>query len=119
MWKKPKESNVERRSLLFETGKEPYRDMETGGKYDEIPKSLAQSPGNKNKLGILYLRITYNNVGTFMGVIVTCILNTFGVVIFERLGWVVGQAGVLGALTMYGISYILVFITVLSVAASK
>jgi hypothetical protein len=53
-----------------------------------------------------------------MGVIVTCILNTFGVVIFERLGWVTGQAGVLQALLMYGLSYILVFITVLSVAAS-
>jgi hypothetical protein len=56
--------------------------------------------------------------GTFMGVIVTCILNTFGVVIFERLGWVTGQAGVAQALMMYGLSYVLVFITVLSVASS-
>jgi hypothetical protein len=49
------DTSIQRRSLLFETGKEPYRDMETGSKNDEIPKSLAASPGNKNKLGIVHV----------------------------------------------------------------
>lgn len=37
-------------------------------------------------------------MGTFMGVYLPCLQNIFGVILFLRLTWVVGTAGVLQAL---------------------
>ena len=34
-----------------------------------------------------------NALGTFDGVFVPCVLNIFGVILFERLAWAVAQAG--------------------------
>lgn len=52
-----------------------------------------------------------------MGVFVPCILNTFGVIVFERLGWIVANAGLWQTVTMFFLAYLLVCLTVLSVAA--
>ena len=30
-------------------------------------------------------------LGVFLGVFVPCVLSIFGVIIFERLGWIIGQ----------------------------
>ena len=38
--------------------------------------------------------------GTWDGVYVSCLLNIFGVIMFLRLGWVVGQAGILQAVAI-------------------
>lgn len=35
--------------------------------------------------------------GTWDGVFTSCLINIFGVIVFLRSGWIVGQAGVLGA----------------------
>lgn len=35
--------------------------------------------------------------GTWDGVFTSCLINIFGVIVFLRSGWVVGQAGVLNA----------------------
>lgn len=37
-------------------------------------------------------------MGTFMGVYLPCLQNIFGVILFLRLTWVVGNAGVLQGL---------------------
>src|SRR5688572_18610731 len=96
----------ERKSLLFDGTRESYRDMESGSQDESSYRNL--SPSQKNKLGNRkYFINNLRYLGTFMGVIVTCVLNTFGVVIFERLGWVTAQAGILQALLMYAISYTL------------
>lgn len=39
-------------------------------------------------------------MGTFMGVYLPCLQNIFGVILFLRLTWVVGTAGVLQALSI-------------------
>lgn len=43
-----------------------------------------------------------NELGTINGVIVPCLLNILGVILFLRLGWSVGQAGWLGTLAIFG-----------------
>jgi len=35
--------------------------------------------------------------GTWDGVFTSCLINIFGVIVFLRSGWIVGQAGVLNA----------------------
>ena len=56
-------------------------------------------------------------LGTFMGVFVPCTCTIFGVVVFLRLGFVVGQAGALMALFLCGTSFLLCLLTTLSLCA--
>lgn len=47
-----------------------------------VSHSLAQSP----------------NMGTLMGVYLPCLQNIFGVILFLRLTWIVGMAGIIQSL---------------------
>lgn len=56
-------------------------------------------------------------LGTFVGVFVPCILMVFGVIIFLRLGWIVGQAGLPMTLAIITLASFIAFITTLSMAS--
>lgn len=60
---------------------------------------------------------TGNKLGMFMGVFVPCILNTFGVIVFERLGWIISEAGVIQTMAMFGLGYGVIILSVLSLSA--
>ncbi len=55
--------------------------------------------------------------GTITGVFLPCILSLFGVILFLRTGWVVGNAGLINAEIILAISAFISFITGLSVAS--
>lgn len=55
--------------------------------------------------------------GTFGGVFTPSILTILGVVLYLRMGWVVGNAGLVGALLIIGLSHLISFSTGLSVAS--
>ena len=55
--------------------------------------------------------------GTFAGVFTPTVLTILGVILFLRLGWVVGQTGLLGALLIIGAANLISFITGLSLSA--
>lgn len=55
--------------------------------------------------------------GTFGGVFVPNVLTILGVILFLRSGWVVGNAGLLGALAMLGLANLVTFISALSLSA--
>jgi len=55
--------------------------------------------------------------GTWDGVFASCLLNIFGVIMFLRLPWVVGQAGVMCTLLIIGLAGIVVLLTSMSMAA--
>ncbi|MBN3318059.1 S12A9 protein, partial [Atractosteus spatula] len=57
------------------------------------------------------------SLGTFFGVMVPTVLSMFNIVVFLRIGFVVGQAGLLQALLMLGVAYFIIFLTILSVCA--
>ena len=61
--------------------------------------------------------VSRNKLGTFNGVFIPCSLNIMGVVLFLRLGWAVGQAGVLGVLSMFAVGELQTVLTVLSITA--
>jgi solute carrier family 12 sodium/potassium/chloride transporter 2 len=56
-------------------------------------------------------------LGWKMGVLVPCLLNIWGGIMFLRLGWVVGQAGIWLALLTLIVSYCVTGITTLSLSA--
>jgi len=56
-------------------------------------------------------------LGTFEGVFTPTILTILGVILFLRLGWVVGNVGFLGALSIIILAHTITFSTGLSVAS--
>ena len=55
-----------------------------------------------------------NKFGAFLGVFVPCILMLFGVIIFLRLGWIVGVVGASEALVIITLSALVTLITTFS-----
>ena len=60
---------------------------------------------------------TGNRFGTFGGVFTPAILTILGVIMFMRANFVIGQAGVMGALSILIIAKSITFLTTLSIAA--
>ncbi|XP_011485954.1 solute carrier family 12 member 6 isoform X2 [Oryzias latipes] len=56
-------------------------------------------------------------MGTFMGVYLPCLQNIFGVILFLRLTWVVGTAGVLQALCIVFVCCCCTMLTAISMSA--
>ncbi|NGX45290.1 MAG: hypothetical protein K940chlam2_00435, partial [Chlamydiae bacterium] len=57
--------------------------------------------------------------GTFIGVFLPGILTMFGVIVFLRMGWIVGSAGLPITLVVVTLGSLITFITALSIAASS
>lgn len=55
--------------------------------------------------------------GTFVGVFIPCILMLFGVIIFLRLSWIVGLAGLSTTLVIITLATVIALITVISMSA--
>jgi amino acid transporter len=55
--------------------------------------------------------------GTFAGVFTPNVLTILGIILFLRVGWVVGQAGLSGALLIISIACLISFLTGLSLSA--
>jgi Amino acid permease len=87
-----------------------------GGKDMALFSSISRLvPFKKDKV---VLNHTENQkFGTFLGVFVPCILMLFGVIIFLRLGWIVGQVGPLMAFIIITLAVLIALITALSMAA--
>ncbi|XP_048372905.1 solute carrier family 12 member 9 [Sphaerodactylus townsendi] len=56
-------------------------------------------------------------LSTFFGVVVPTVLSMFSIVVFMRIGFVVGHAGFLQSLLMLVVAYLIISLTVLSVCA--
>lgn len=70
-----------------------------------VPESVTQKVENNQKFG------------TFLGVYIPCILMLFGVIIFLRLGWIVGSMGLLSSLTIIGLVSLIALITTLAMSS--
>ncbi|MEM1270954.1 MAG: Na-K-Cl cotransporter, partial [Bacteroidota bacterium] len=55
--------------------------------------------------------------GTFGGVFVPTLLTILGVIMYLRLGWVVGNAGILGGLAIILLAYAITLCTALSMSS--
>ena len=86
-------------------------------------KSLLAEPMIPRKSSLQVMQINQeeraegNQLGLVNGVIVPCLLNILGVVLFLYLGWSIDQAGVLGTVFIFLIGEIMAVTTVLSLSA--
>uniref|UniRef100_A0A668A5P0 Solute carrier family 12 member 9 n=1 Tax=Myripristis murdjan TaxID=586833 RepID=A0A668A5P0_9TELE len=60
---------------------------------------------------------TPQKLSTFFGVVIPTLLSMFSVVVFLRIGFVVGQCGLYQAIAMFLVAYFIISMTVLSVCA--
>ncbi|MBN3308600.1 S12A6 protein, partial [Amia calva] len=84
-----------------------YTNLTQGAKEHEEAESI----GDKRK------PCKAPQMGTFMGVYLPCLQNIFGVILFLRLPWVVGTAGVLQALCIVFICCCCTMLTAISMSA--
>eukprot|EP00040_Diaphanoeca_grandis_P012525 m.63516 g.63516 ORF g.63516 m.63516 type:complete len:926 (-) comp23294_c0_seq1:185-2962(-) len=67
--------------------------------------------------GGVEVEATKNALGTLNGVYIPCLLNILGAVLFMRVGYVVGYAGYIGALSLFAFSNVIAFLTAMSFSA--
>ncbi|XP_029942355.1 solute carrier family 12 member 6 isoform X2 [Salarias fasciatus] len=84
-----------------------YTNLTQGAKEHEEAESI----GEKKKAS------KSPQMGTFMGVYLPCLQNIFGVILFLRLTWVVGTAGVLQALCIVFLCCCCTMLTAISMSA--
>ncbi|MEM9069213.1 MAG: Na-K-Cl cotransporter [Myxococcota bacterium] len=76
---------------------------------------MAEEPGNASaQVGVPRV---VGRFGTFAGVFTPSILTILGVVMYLRLGWVTGQAGLGGTLLIVTVAHLISFATGLSIAS--
>lgn len=56
-------------------------------------------------------------LGWIQGVLIPCLLNIWGVMLFLRLSWIVAQAGIFESIIIIAISAVVCVITTLSLSA--
>jgi len=94
-----------------------YSDMQIPSfKIQSSRKSVGEEYSDKEKLTAPEKKGP-KKFGPWDGVCTSCLLNIFGVIMFLRLGWVVGQAGIPLALLIIAISTVVTTLTTLSMAA--
>lgn len=77
----------------------------------EASSQTSKNQATKNQTPI-------NQFGTFKGVFTPSILTILGVILFLRMGWVVGQAGLIPTIFIITLSSIITFITGLSISST-
>lgn len=63
------------------------------------------------------MKASQGRFGTFVGVFTPTVLTILGIILFLRIGWVVGQAGLIGALVIIALSNAISLITGLSLSS--
>ncbi|XP_042269419.1 solute carrier family 12 member 9 [Thunnus maccoyii] len=78
-------------------------------------QALEQHPGSSRQRATQQRQP--KKLSIFFGVVIPTLLSMFSVVLFLRIGFVVGQAGLYQAIAMYLVAYFIICMTVLSVCA--
>ncbi|XP_049432855.1 solute carrier family 12 member 9 [Epinephelus fuscoguttatus] len=78
-------------------------------------QALAQHPGSPRQRSTQQRQP--KKLSIFFGVVIPTLLSMFSVVVFLRIGFVVGQSGLYQAIAMFLVAYFIICMTVLSVCA--
>ncbi|CAH1239487.1 SLC12A9 [Branchiostoma lanceolatum] len=80
------------------------RSLSSAGGMSADKEPAQQEPGSRK-------------LSTFLGVVVPCTLSMFSVILFLRMGFLIGQAGLLVGIAQFFLAYCIVGLTILSVCA--
>ncbi|XP_044075088.1 solute carrier family 12 member 7-like isoform X2 [Siniperca chuatsi] len=67
--------------------------------------------------GVRRVAVVVPQMGTFIGVYLPCMQNILGVILFLRLTWIVGTAGILGSFAIVSMCCICTLLTAISMSA--
>eukprot|EP01083_Nonionella_stella_P193396 714331_1 len=89
------------------------------GRVSASPGLYSDSPltGDPSDAAMSVAPVSVRKYGTWDGVFTNCLLNIFGVIMFLRLGWVIGQAGIGFGLAIIWLAAVVVVLTGLSMSA--
>uniref|UniRef100_A0A452VMD7 Solute carrier family 12 member 5 n=1 Tax=Ursus maritimus TaxID=29073 RepID=A0A452VMD7_URSMA len=85
--------------------------------YTNLPQGSREHEEAENNEGGKKKPVQAPRMGTFMGVYLPCLQNIFGVILFLRLTWVVGIAGIMEAFCMVFICCSCTMLTAISMSA--
>ncbi|XP_068160444.1 solute carrier family 12 member 7 isoform X3 [Antennarius striatus] len=85
--------------------------------YTNLPQGAQEHEEAEEDEGPKKKTVKSPQMGTFMGVYLPCLQNILGVILFLRLTWIVGTAGILESLAIVGLCCSCTMLTAISMSA--
>ncbi|XP_030017019.1 solute carrier family 12 member 7-like isoform X4 [Sphaeramia orbicularis] len=85
--------------------------------YTNLTQGVREHEEAENEEGVRRITVTGPQMGTFIGVYLPCMQNILGVILFLRLTWIVGTAGILGSFAIVSMCCICTLLTAISMSA--
>ncbi|XP_074544540.1 solute carrier family 12 member 7-like isoform X2 [Halichoeres trimaculatus] len=85
--------------------------------YTNLPQGVREHEEAENEEGVPRVPVMVSQMGTFIGVYLPCMQNILGVILFLRLTWIVGTAGILGSFAIVSMCCICTLLTAISMSA--
>ncbi|XP_035490360.1 solute carrier family 12 member 7 isoform X4 [Scophthalmus maximus] len=85
--------------------------------YTNLTQGVREHEEAENEDGVRRVTVVVPQMGTFIGVYLPCMQNILGVILFLRLTWIVGTAGILGSFAIVSMCCICTLLTAISMSA--
>ncbi|XP_074506339.1 solute carrier family 12 member 7-like isoform X2 [Sebastes fasciatus] len=85
--------------------------------YTNLTQGVREHEEAENEDGVRRVTVVVPPMGTFIGVYLPCMQNILGVILFLRLTWIVGTAGILGTFAIVSMCCICTLLTAISMSA--
>ncbi|XP_070701876.1 solute carrier family 12 member 7-like [Pempheris klunzingeri] len=85
--------------------------------YTNLTQGVREHEEAENEDGVRTVTVVVPQMGTFIGVYLPCMQNILGVILFLRLTWIVGTAGILGSFAIVSMCCICTLLTAISMSA--
>ncbi|XP_070775755.1 solute carrier family 12 member 7-like isoform X3 [Enoplosus armatus] len=85
--------------------------------YTNLTQGVREHEEAENEDGVRRVAVVVPQMGTFIGVYLPCMQNILGVILFLRLTWIVGTAGILGSFAIVSMCCICTLLTAISMSA--
>ncbi|XP_075936073.1 solute carrier family 12 member 7-like isoform X1 [Anarhichas minor] len=85
--------------------------------YTNLTQGVREHEEAENEDGVRRVAVMVPQMGTFIGVYLPCMQNILGVILFLRLTWIVGTAGILGTFAIVSMCCICTLLTAISMSA--